>query len=86
MTNEEKHKLLTLSAFTIGFLLIDDLNSTEQNALGGFFMLLGQTLCTNASFKFYTDQAAAGAGLTNEQQKEVLKKARDTFDKTVNNL
>lgn len=37
------------SAFIIGLLLSDDLTSAEQNSLGSWFMLVGQTLCTNAS-------------------------------------
>lgn len=39
----------TLSAIVIGFLLIDDLNPSEQNSIGNWFMMVGQVLCTNAS-------------------------------------
>lgn len=42
-------RIFTLSAFTVGFILIDNLTTYEQNALGNWFMLLGQTLCTNSS-------------------------------------
>lgn len=42
-------RIFTLSAFTVGFILIDNLTTYEQNALGSWFMLLGQTLCTNSS-------------------------------------
>lgn len=38
----------TTSAFIIGLLLCDDLTPAEQNALGGWFMLVGQTLSTNS--------------------------------------
>lgn len=38
----------TTSAFIIGLLLCDDSTPAEQNALGGWFMLVGQTLCTNS--------------------------------------
>lgn len=39
----------TTSAFIIGILLCDDLTPAEQNSLGGWFMLIGQTLCTNSA-------------------------------------
>jgi hypothetical protein len=54
-TNREASKLITLTAFVIGYLLIDNLNSNEQNALGSFFMLVGQTLCTSGSENFKRD-------------------------------
>lgn len=44
-------KAFTLSAVIIGYLLIDDTTSSEQNALGNWLMLIAQTLCTNAYFK-----------------------------------
>lgn len=56
-TNREASKLITLTAFVIGYLLIDNLNSNEQNALGNFFMLIGQTLCTSGSENFRKDWA-----------------------------
>ncbi len=39
----------TISAFLIGYLLIDDLNPAEQNAIGNWFMMIGQVLCTNSA-------------------------------------
>ena len=39
----------TSSAFIIGLLLCDELTPAEQNSLGNWFMLVGQTLSTNAS-------------------------------------
>ncbi len=56
-TNRESAKLITLTAFLIGYLLIDNLNSNEQSALGNFFMLIGQTLCTSGSENFKKDWA-----------------------------
>lgn len=41
--------IYTTSAFIVGLLLSDDLNPAEQNSLGSWFMLVGQTLCTNSS-------------------------------------
>ena len=42
-------KTFTLSAVTIGFLLIDELTPAEQNSLGNWFMGIGQVLCTNSA-------------------------------------
>lgn len=44
-------KLFTLSAVVVGYLLIDDMTSNEQNAIGNWLMLVAQVLCTNAYFK-----------------------------------
>ena len=41
--------IYTTSAFIIGLLLCDDLTPAEQNSLGNWFMLIGQTLCTNSA-------------------------------------
>ncbi len=54
-SNRETSKLITITAFLIGYVLIDYLNSNEQNALGNFFMLIGQTLCTSGSENFRRD-------------------------------
>ncbi len=43
-------KIFTLSAEIIGYLLIDDATSNEQNALGNWLMLVAQILCTNAFY------------------------------------
>lgn len=44
-------KLFSLSAVTVGYLLIDDTTANEQNALGNWLMLVAQILCTNAFYK-----------------------------------
>lgn len=38
----------TTSAFLLGLLLCEGLTPAEQNALGGWFMLVGQTISTNS--------------------------------------
>ena len=48
----EEDKMLTTLAFILGYILIDNLSSTEQNALGNWLMLVSQTLCTNGSYTF----------------------------------
>jgi hypothetical protein len=44
-------KAWSFSAIVVGYLLIDDMTSNEQNALGNWLMLAAQVLCTNAYFK-----------------------------------
>ena len=44
-------KAFSLSAVIVGYLLIDDLTSNEQNALGNWLMLTAQVLCTNAFYQ-----------------------------------
>lgn len=39
----------TSIAFILGLLLVSDLNTPEQNMLGNWIILLGQTILTNAS-------------------------------------
>lgn len=56
-SNREASKMVTLTAFLIGYILIDHLNSNEQNAVGNFFMLIGQTLCTSGGENFKRDWA-----------------------------
>ena len=42
-------RTLTIIALLLGFLMIDDLNSDQQNSLGNFLELIGQTLETNSA-------------------------------------
>lgn len=42
-------KTFTTSAFLVALILCDDMTPAEQNALGGWFMLVGQTMSTNAA-------------------------------------
>lgn len=42
-------RAFTTSAFIVALLLCDDLTPAEQNALGGWFMLVGQTMSTNSA-------------------------------------
>lgn len=42
-------KLSTSVAFILGLLLIDNLNTSEQNLIGNWIILVGQTILTNAS-------------------------------------
>ena len=51
MNEQISPRMFTLSAFIVGYLLIDDLTANEQNALGNWLMLVAQVLSTNAFYK-----------------------------------
>ena len=53
-------RVFTLSSVVVGFLLLDDLNANEQNALGNWLMLVAQLLCTNAAYMQLQQQRATG--------------------------
>lgn len=89
--NRETSKLITITAFLIGYVLIDRLNSNEQNALGNFFMLIGQTLCTSGSENFRRDwkntsnptnqdTSQNNQEMSQEDFIRILKNARDVFN------
>lgn len=80
---KSEHYLLTLSAFTIATALIDNLTGSEQNALGNWFMLVGQTLCTNGSFNFNKEWKAHLN--TNIESDKLLQKTRDAIDDHIKN-
>ena len=91
MNEDNKNRLLTLTAFTIGFIFTEKFTSTEQNAIGGFFMLIGQTLCTSGSENFRRDWKNTSnptnqdASQTNQEMSKedfvrILKNARDVFN------
>lgn len=52
MNNQEKSKLYTLLAFLLGYVLIENLNTNEQNSFGNWLMLVSQVLSTNGSYSF----------------------------------
>lgn len=88
MNAKELHRLLTITAFTIGYVLIDELTATEQNAVGNFFMLIGQTLSTNSSFNFNIDwnNSVNGTNINTINEKELLNKVKDIFNNSINNI
>lgn len=87
MNDKQLHRLLTISAFTIGYALIDELSSTEQNAVGNYFMLIGQTLCTNSSFNFNVAWNNANINSNNNiNERELLNKVKDIFNNSINNI
>lgn len=73
-----KPRYYTLSAMAIGYLLLDDTNMKEQNALGNWLMLVAQILCTNASFVQYNDGKTSDKDTLN-----MLKKMVDVLEKEI---
>lgn len=78
-------KLFTLSAVALGYLLIDDLTSNEQNALGNWLMLTAQVLCTNAFYKQVQAERTTSQNINVETLEKMvcaLKKEIDELKKT----
>lgn len=80
-------KLFSLSAVTVGYLLIDDTTANEQNALGNWLMLVAQILCTNAFYK----QVMQERGFDNnkndsEQTIALMQKMMDALQKEIDEI
>lgn len=79
-------KLFSLSAVIVGYLLIDDMTSNEQNALGNWLMLAAQVISTNAFYK----QVLTERGITQEYNKEdiinMLSKLNKALEKIINDF
>ena len=78
-------KLYSLSAVAVGYLLIDDLDAIEQNALGNWLMLTAQVLCTNAFYKQVQAERSTNQNINVETLEKMvcaLKKEIDELKKT----
>ena len=80
-------KLFSLSAVTVGYLLIDDTTENEKNALGNWLMLVAQILCTNAFYK----QVMQERGFDNnkndsEQTIAMMQKMMDALQKEIDEI
>ena len=71
MEDKNKAKSITLMSVLIGYSLIGNLNALEQNALGNFFMGIGQILETNAAL----EQVLNKANNPTINEKELIEKA-----------
>ena len=84
MNNQNiEDKALTTLAFIIGLALIDNLSSTEQNAVGNWIMLIAQTLCTNGSYTFNKEWKSHINYGINPVTKDTLEKVRDIINNTI---
>ena len=79
-------KTLTTIAFVIGLALIDNLSSTEQNAVGNWIMLIAQTLCTNGSYNFNKEWKSHIGDNSSTITKDTLYRTIDVINKEINKL
>lgn len=81
-------KISSLSAVAVGYLLLDDLSASEQNALGNWLMLVAQILSTNAYFKQlqseYQNEKSNNYKMASDV--DILKRMKDALEKEINNL
>lgn len=91
MNNNQENKnsrIDTLSAMIIGFALTYPFNSYEQNALGNWFMLLGQILETNATFLQlyqYNNQNNNNNGIDLDKLNKAINIMKEEIDKLITN-
>ena len=76
-------KISSFSAVAVGYLLLDDLNASEQNALGNWLMLVAQVLCTNAYFRQLKNEYDDDCDINGV---DVLNKMKNALDKEINHL
>ena len=62
-------KLATLSSVLIGLALINDFSADEQKAIGNWFISIGQTLFTNASWQAMIESRIRGNTLNINSRK-----------------
>ena len=80
-------KLFSLSAVTVGYLLIDDTTANEQNALGNWLMLVAQILCTNAFYKqVMQERSLNNTKNDNEQTIVMMQKMMDALQKEIDEI
>ena len=84
MNNQNiEDKALTTLAFVIGLALIDNLSSTEQNAVGNWIMLIAQTLCTYGSYTFNKEWNSHINNSNTPVTKDTLEKVGDIINNTI---
>ena len=84
MNNQKiEDKSSTALAFIIGLALIDNLTSTEQNAVGNWIMLIAQTLCTNGSYTFNREWKSHINNGNTPVTKDTLEKVGDIINNTI---
>lgn len=53
-------RIFTLTAVVVGYLLIDDFTANEQNAIGNWFMTVGQLMECNAAYQQTVEERFQG--------------------------
>ena len=61
----------TTVGFILGLVLVDNLTAPEQNMLGNWIILIGQTILTNAASQNIIESRISG-GIININSKEVI--------------
>ena len=95
-------KYSTTTGFILGLILIDGLNVVEQNALGEWLVMIGQTLLTNCALQLVIEQRISGNNININSKKfksiynpgvydinktkELIKKLYPEFKDDVDNL
>lgn len=79
-------KWFSLSAVAVGYLLIDDMSATEQNALGNWLMLVAQVLCTNAYYKQLQVEREGQNAPSDEETLVVMQKMMDALYREIEEL
>ncbi len=80
-------KLFSLSAVTVGYLLIDDTTANEQNALGNWLMLVAQILCTNAFYKQVMQERGFDNNKNDSEQTIIMmQKMMDALQKEIDEI
>ena len=80
-------KIFSLSAVTVGYLLIDDTTANEQNALGNWLMLVAQILCTNAFYKQVMQERGFDNNKNDSEQTIVMmQKMMDALQKEIDEI
>ncbi|MDE5631186.1 MAG: hypothetical protein K2I70_06265 [Bacilli bacterium] len=90
---KDNPRVLTLSAIILGYALISDYSANEQNAIGNWFMLVGQILETNAAFEqnnqnnpSNNNQIFAHRLSANEAEIQKIKEVLENLIDKINNL
>ena len=82
--------IFSISAVGVGIILIGDLNVAEQNALGNWFMLIGQYLETYSAQQQVINNKNGNTtnNIVNnsDAQIKMMEKVREAIDKEINNL
>ena len=77
----------SITAFSIGLILSEGLNAAEQNSLGNWFMLVGQTLCTKAAQQQVLNNRNNSSNNSNTHiVNDDLRKSANNIKKEVNNI
>ncbi len=73
-------KLYTLLAVLIGYALIDNFNAAEQNAIGNWFITIGQILENNSAWQQVIESRITGSSININSEK--FKKTGNPFTDT----